>query len=119
MARQPAERLTGGGEIDLTLKIKAAAQGTIWFQRERNPPLTASSDSLAVEITLERLSIQLGRPRSRREVHEVRLRLTAPRVDRPSLLVLEGWFARGERSGHTLARGLIIEPPRQNLRQQE
>jgi hypothetical protein len=106
---QPAERLSGG-EIALTLKVKAAARGTIWFERKRNPPLTGSSDSLPVAITPDRLTIDLGRPRSRPTVHEVRLRLQAPRADRPGLLVLEGWFARGERGGHTLVRGLIIEP---------
>jgi hypothetical protein len=105
------------GTIELDLVIpENRGKVTFWKDARHKYPLTqvfvaeATCDSLAVVDDGKAIVLDATKPLKAEKTHVVRLKLNAPKVAVPTMVLLDGWMDLGPGSGHGVARGVIVAP---------
>ncbi len=105
------------GTIDIDLVIPAnRGKVTFWKAEQHKYPLTqifvteAKSDSLTVADDGKSFVLDAAKPLKEEKSHVVHLKVKAPKVTVPTMVLMEGWMALSDGNGHTVARGVIVAP---------
>lgn len=109
-----------GGAIELRLSLPAGGQ-TATFKKKKSfdNPIEAIIEeaecaTLPIQTGKEEIVIEASKPFKAVETHTVTLRFKAPKVDSPTMAVIDGWVSTQPTvpggSGYHVVRGVIIKP---------
>lgn len=111
-----------GGIIEVKLKLPAGGK-TVTFKKQKgidNPAealiSAAECATLPIQSGKEEIVIDTSKPLKAAEVHTVTLRFRAPRVNAPTMVVVDGWVSIPPTvpgttgGGYHVVRGVIVQP---------
>jgi hypothetical protein len=117
------DSLTFKSEGIIEVKLKLPAEGeTVTFKKTKSLDVPvealiseARCDTLAIQNTKEKITIDASKPLKVLPVHTVTLRFKAPRTDVPMMAVIDGWLATepGGRAGYHVIRAVVVQPEKQ------
>ncbi len=85
--------------------------GEIVYFRDKLTDLDVKCETLPVESTKEKITVDTNHPVKNLMCHRIRLRYKTPKATQPTMMVLDGWrWIIVGKKGHGLTRGILIEP---------
>jgi uncharacterized protein (TIGR03067 family) len=115
--------LESDGIIEVKLKLPAGGE-TVTFKKEKGiekPAEALISEAVCATLPIqdgkEEITIDTSKPLKAADVHVVTLRFKAPRVDAPTMVVIDGWVSVPSTvpgtsgGGYHAVRGVIVLPP--------
>ena len=119
---QDALTFKSEGIIEVKLKLPAGGE-TVTFKKAKsmdNPVESLISEAecatLPIQAGKEEIMIDTSKPLKAAAVHVVTLRFRAPRVDAPTMVVIDGWVSLPpsipgtKGGGYHVIRGVIVQP---------
>ena len=108
--------------IEVRLKLPAGG-ATVTFKKGKGmdnpaeaPVSEAESATLPIQAGKEAIVIETSKPLKAAPVHVVTLRFEAPKVDAPTMVVIDGWVATPPQvpgttgGGYHVIRGVVVQP---------
>jgi hypothetical protein len=119
---QDSRTFKSGGVIEVKLRLPAGGE-TVTFKKKKGMDIPveaiiseAESATLPIEAGKDEINITTGKPLKAAAAHMVTLRFTAPKVDAPTMVAIDGWVSLPPSvpgttgGGYHVIRGVVVQP---------
>lgn len=105
----PAEPVAPGATVSLTLHLPEKC-GTFLWSKEKQPKLSAKSDTLAIRDLPNRAETDSGKPTKSAKRHAVTVSVPVADSDPAGLVIVDGWrWTVPLKSGHGITVGVPVQ----------
>jgi hypothetical protein len=102
-------KVSAGDPVELKIVIPADQKQLIVNKKDL-PGLEVTCESLKVTQDAQKFTVDVGKATADKPSHTVVVKLTAPKVEKPTLLMFDGFLFAKSGGGHGVTRGIVVLP---------